>query len=72
MNEIRHTIGFIGTGIMGGRMARRLIAAGHRLAVWNRTPGKADAVDLGARPASAPRTPGRPIGHHHAGRRWAV
>lgn len=34
-------IGFVGTGIMGGHMARRLAAAGHRVQAWNRTTDKA-------------------------------
>jgi 3-hydroxyisobutyrate dehydrogenase-like beta-hydroxyacid dehydrogenase len=34
-------IGFLGTGKMGTPMALRLIAAGHELAVWNRTEGRA-------------------------------
>ena len=33
--------GFIGLGRMGQEMARRLIAAGHDIAVYNRTPEKA-------------------------------
>jgi 3-hydroxyisobutyrate dehydrogenase-like beta-hydroxyacid dehydrogenase len=33
-------IGFLGLGKMGTPMAQRLIAAGHELAVWNRTEGK--------------------------------
>jgi 3-hydroxyisobutyrate dehydrogenase len=31
-------IGFLGQGAMGARMAARLAAAGHEVAVWNRTP----------------------------------
>lgn len=34
-------IAWIGTGIMGAPMARRLLAAGHRVRVFNRSPGKA-------------------------------
>jgi 3-hydroxyisobutyrate dehydrogenase len=37
-------IGFIGTGIMGGSMAGHLLAAGHRLHVFNRTRSKADPL----------------------------
>jgi 3-hydroxyisobutyrate dehydrogenase-like beta-hydroxyacid dehydrogenase len=37
-------IGFIGLGIMGSRMAARLVAAGHVPTVFNRTAGKADAL----------------------------
>jgi len=33
-------IGFIGTGIMGGHMARRLAQAGYKVVAWNRTPEK--------------------------------
>jgi 3-hydroxyisobutyrate dehydrogenase-like beta-hydroxyacid dehydrogenase len=33
-------IGFLGLGNMGAPMALRLIAAGHELAVWNRTEGR--------------------------------
>ncbi|AJY50789.1 NAD(P)-dependent oxidoreductase [Halomonas sp. KO116] len=38
------TIGFIGTGIMGGPMAANLAKAGHQVRVWNRTPDKAQAL----------------------------
>ena len=34
-------IGFIGLGAMGRAMASRLVSAGHRLRVWNRSPGPA-------------------------------
>jgi 3-hydroxyisobutyrate dehydrogenase-like beta-hydroxyacid dehydrogenase len=37
-------IGWIGTGIMGAPMARRLLRAGHRVRVFNRTPEKARAL----------------------------
>jgi 3-hydroxyisobutyrate dehydrogenase-like beta-hydroxyacid dehydrogenase len=33
-------IGFLGMGKMGAPMARRLLAAGHELSVWNRTEGR--------------------------------
>jgi 6-phosphogluconate dehydrogenase len=36
--------GMIGLGRMGMNMARRLMAGGHRVAVYNRTPGKTDAL----------------------------
>ena len=38
------TIGFIGTGIMGGPMAANLAKAGHKVHAWNRTPDKAQAL----------------------------
>ena len=34
-------IAFIGTGIMGGHMARRLAQAGYKVSAWNRTPASA-------------------------------
>jgi len=49
------TIGFIGLGLMGGRMARRLLDAGHRLVVTNRTADKAKPLlDAGAEWADSP------------------
>ena len=38
------TLGFVGLGTMGGRMARRLLDAGHRVVGYNRTPEKARAL----------------------------
>jgi 3-hydroxyisobutyrate dehydrogenase-like beta-hydroxyacid dehydrogenase len=44
-------VGFIGLGRMGQAMARRLIDAGHDVAVFNRTPEKLNAlVAAGAKP----------------------
>src|SRR5436309_12342327 len=37
-------IACIGTGIMGGHLARRLATAGFEVAGWNRTQGKVDAL----------------------------
>ena len=48
-------IGFLGLGDMGQPMARRVLANGHRLVVWNRDPAKMEAlVAQGAEPASSP------------------
>ncbi len=48
-------IAWIGTGIMGAPMARRLLRAGHRVTVFNRTAHKAQALAQdGASVASAP------------------
>lgn len=38
-------LGYIGLGIMGRGMAANLIAAGHPLTVWNRTPSKAEGLN---------------------------
>src|ERR1700730_6148051 len=37
-------IGWIGTGIMGAPMARRLLKAGHKVSVFNRSPEKAQRL----------------------------
>ena len=48
-------IAFLGTGLMGAPMARRLLAAGHEVVVWNRTAAKAQALaGDGARVAANP------------------
>lgn len=49
-------IGWLGTGAMGVRMAARLMAAGHRLRVWNRTAERCTPlVEAGATLAKTPR-----------------
>jgi 3-hydroxyisobutyrate dehydrogenase-like beta-hydroxyacid dehydrogenase len=49
-------IGFLGLGQMGSGMAANLLRAGHELAVWNRSPQKAQAlVAQGAVLARTPR-----------------
>ncbi|SHE98224.1 2-hydroxy-3-oxopropionate reductase [Modicisalibacter ilicicola DSM 19980] len=55
MNDVKK-IGFLGTGIMGAPMARRLAEAGHQIRAWNRTASKAEAllplgVEIGSTPA---------------------
>src|SRR5258707_3759625 len=48
-------LGFIGMGHMGSLMAQRLLAAGYPLAVYDRTPEKAQALgQLGALVAATP------------------
>ncbi|QJU58548.1 NAD(P)-dependent oxidoreductase [Sphingomonas sp. AP4-R1] len=48
-------VAVLGLGIMGGGMARSLLAAGFETAVWNRSPEKADALAaIGARKAETP------------------
>lgn len=55
MREQEMRVGFCGLGLMGARMARRLLAAGHQVHVWNRTASKAD--ELARAGAIAARTP---------------
>ncbi|WP_255584412.1 NAD(P)-dependent oxidoreductase [Duganella sp. sic0402] len=46
-------ITFLGIGLMGDPMARRLLAAGHQVTVWNRTHAKAQLLgEAGARPVA--------------------
>lgn len=57
MNEAsnRARIGFVGLGIMGQSMAGHLLAAGHPLNVYNRSPDKAAAlIEKGARWCATP------------------
>ncbi|HZE97055.1 MAG TPA: NAD(P)-dependent oxidoreductase [Planctomycetota bacterium] len=50
------SVGFIGLGIMGLSMAKRLVEAGHTVTVYNRTPAKAaPLLALGAKQAATPR-----------------
>ncbi|MEM6326444.1 MAG: NAD(P)-dependent oxidoreductase [Bacteroidota bacterium] len=50
------TVAFLGLGAMGRRMAAHVLAAGHDLTVWNRTPARADALtEAGATRADTPR-----------------
>lgn len=49
-------VAILGTGKMGGAMARRLEGAGHELTLWNRTRQRAEALGVGkvaATPAEA-------------------
>ena len=49
-------VAILGTGKMGGAMARRLNSAGHELTLWNRTRERAEALAMGkvaATPAEA-------------------
>ncbi len=50
------SVAFLGLGLMGAPMARRLLDAGHDLVVWNRTADKTTALaDAGAQVATSPR-----------------
>ena len=49
-------IALLGLGLMGSGMAGRLLDAGYPLSIWNRTPGKTQALaDRGAKVANSPR-----------------
>jgi 3-hydroxyisobutyrate dehydrogenase-like beta-hydroxyacid dehydrogenase len=37
-------LGFVGLGMMGGRIVKRLLDAGHQVSGWNRTRAKAEAL----------------------------
>jgi 2-hydroxy-3-oxopropionate reductase len=55
---LQRKIAFLGTGLMGAPMARRLLAAGYPLTVWNRDiekarPFEAEGARLAASPAEA-------------------
>ncbi len=50
------TVGFAGLGVMGSRMAKRLLEARHQVHGWNRTKEKAAGlVEAGMRWANTPR-----------------
>lgn len=49
-------LGFVGLGVMGSRMVKRLLDAGHTVSGYNRTQAKAQwLLDLGMRWAGSPR-----------------
>jgi 3-hydroxyisobutyrate dehydrogenase-like beta-hydroxyacid dehydrogenase len=49
-------LGYVGLGVMGSAVVRRLLDAGHTVAVWNRTRDKAEPLlAAGARWADSPR-----------------
>jgi 3-hydroxyisobutyrate dehydrogenase-like beta-hydroxyacid dehydrogenase len=49
-------LAFVGLGAMGSRLARRLLAAGHQVTGWNRSPDKArELVAAGLTVAKSPR-----------------
>jgi len=49
-------LGFVGLGVMGSRMAKRLLDAGHSVTVYNRTKSKAQwLLDAGMKWADTPR-----------------
>ncbi|WP_322349547.1 NAD(P)-binding domain-containing protein, partial [Escherichia coli] len=42
--DLHTLVAFIGMGLMGSRMATRLIQAGFQVAVWNRTQSACDVL----------------------------
>src|SRR5512145_438819 len=55
MGVVSQQIGFIGLGVMGRPMAGHLLAAGHRLTVYNRSrPAIDELVAAGARAGVSP------------------
>lgn len=55
MNDDMTTVAFLGLGVMGSRMAGRLLDVGHELVVWNRTAEKAKPLtERGATLAETP------------------
>jgi 3-hydroxyisobutyrate dehydrogenase-like beta-hydroxyacid dehydrogenase len=49
-------LGYVGLGVMGSAITRRLLDAGHTVTVWNRTREKAEPLlEAGARWADSPR-----------------
>ena len=49
-------VGYVGLGVMGGRIAKRLLDAGHTVTGWNRTKEKAQwLLDEGMRWGETPR-----------------
>jgi 3-hydroxyisobutyrate dehydrogenase-like beta-hydroxyacid dehydrogenase len=54
-NRVVITVGIVGVGAMGSRIARRLLAAGYEVVVWNRTSAKTQSlVHVGAIQARSP------------------
>jgi 3-hydroxyisobutyrate dehydrogenase len=49
-------LGYLGLGLMGTPMSRRLLKAGYQVSVWNRSEGKiAPLIEAGAKRAATPR-----------------
>ncbi|MHA1536855.1 MAG: NAD(P)-dependent oxidoreductase [Alphaproteobacteria bacterium] len=56
MTKSKPALGFIGMGLMGAPMTRRLLEAGYEVAVWNRSAGKAaPLIEAGARAGTSPK-----------------
>lgn len=56
MNDSKPRLGYIGMGLMGAPMTRRLLEAGYRVVIWNRSADKmTPLVEKGAVAAASPR-----------------
>ena len=44
MSNAQLSLGYIGLGLMGAPMAARLLAVGHHVAIWGRTPAKLETL----------------------------
>lgn len=56
MSDDKPTLGYLGTGLMGGPMTLRLLDAGYQVTIWNRSPEKmAPLVEAGATAAENPK-----------------
>ena len=54
IRDARSRVAVVGTGAIGTAVARRLLAGGHEVVVWNRTAGRSSgAVDAGASAAGS-------------------
>ena len=59
-------LGYVGLGVMGGRMAKRLMDAGHTVTGYNRTKSKADwLLAAGMQWADSPREVAQAAASHH-------
>src|ERR1700690_1321283 len=45
LDKLKTQVGFIGLGLMGSRLARRLDSSGWKIRAWNRTPKPADELN---------------------------
>lgn len=45
LNQLNTRVGFIGLGLMGSRLVRRLDSFGWHIRAWNRSPGPADEIN---------------------------
>jgi 3-hydroxyisobutyrate dehydrogenase-like beta-hydroxyacid dehydrogenase len=48
-------IGFVGLGIMGSGMVKNLVRKGYPVSVWNRSPGRVEALGISVPMAATPR-----------------